>query len=186
MIGWIHSDLHNLELNSLTSIRRLSYAIAMGEGKALEPEVIAATIINGLPKSFDGWVISKAGQKKLDPDDLSKELQIIAQRTEQREKNMEEESEQGFNSRGKPTQGHPSKKPFYPTSQPTPRKETRECYFCKKIGHLAKDCRKKKASQKANNTKESKEEYFTFIMGEESESCNDTNPGLSIVVLQAT
>jgi len=122
MIGWIHSDLHNLELNSLTSIRRLSYAIAMGEGKALEPEVIAATIINGLPKSFDGWVISKAGQKKLDPDDLSKELQIIAQRTEQREKNMEEESEQGFNSRGKPTQGHPSKKPFYPVNQLQGRK----------------------------------------------------------------
>jgi len=72
-------------------------------------------------------------------------------------------------------------------NQNKPRKETRECYFCKKIGHLAKDCRKKKASFKTDTAKGSKEEEdFTFAMGEELESCDDTTPGLSTAELLVT
>ena len=167
----------------LTNIKRLSYAISMGEGAPLGDQVVAATIINGLPKSFDSWVIGKSGHNKLDPDQLCNELRIIAQRIEQRNKNNEEESEQGFNtknSRGYSSQNQPSKKPFNNSGKNekvtnnqrayNPRKETRECYFCHKVGHLARNCRKKNESQRANSTKE---EDFTFAMGEDTESSED-------------
>jgi len=49
-----------------------------------------------------------------------------------------------------------------------PREKKNKCYFCQKVGHLARNCWKKKESLKANTTKESKEEDFTFAMGEDN------------------
>jgi len=83
----------------------------MGEGTALGDQVIAATIINGLPKSYDSWIIGKSGEQKLNPDQLCTELRIIAQRMEQRNKTSDEESEQGFNAQRKPAKKQPWKEP---------------------------------------------------------------------------
>lgn len=43
----------------LTEIKRLAYLISEGEGKQIQEEVICATIINGLPLSYESWIIEK-------------------------------------------------------------------------------------------------------------------------------
>ena len=106
-------------------------------GRAVDADTVVMSVLNGFPEQYNTLIEVMRAQSALPS---LEELQAKALLTEQRHSSNEASDQAGVNA-------------YYAAAGKNHRhqhgandkRETRSCFYCKKKGHLKKDCRKMKA-----------------------------------------
>ena len=129
--------------NYLTKIRSLTDDLSARD-KAIPVEIIAAYTLNNLTKEYD-YIVAAINQsfrnkEQIDLDNLFSQIVDESRRIQDKEEKEEVA--------------------LYTKTKNTDRKEPKRCFYCEKIGHIARNCRIKKKEEE----KEEKEEKATIAL----------------------
>jgi transposase InsO family protein len=138
------SNLRKEPSESLTTFldrARVLHAELTAAGQIIEEFQVVTSVLAGLPAEYNVMVtILTSSATSITLNDLLPKLLIVEQQS------PATSEEHAFFARGSQ---HRSKPPGHRGDK---QQETRTCHYCKKVGHLAADCRKKKADLARGST----------------------------------